>query len=152
MFLSLTDNLNLGLVLIFAVTTATYLCLSQRQLKLVLSKIAHPLRRRRVSGASTPPRSFSPEKKSEDPDSATAPDHSDVIPPSRHDALASIAAKLRRDSVQRAALSGPAGPSAPSQDDFMPTTRTYHATKEPPKYTITGFSTDEITALGDFPD
>jgi len=103
--------------------------------------------RRRASGASTPPRSFSPEKKiSID---SSCPDYKATFPPSRRCALLELAKTALAPNQN--VLVG----SEPSLDslltDPLPTTRSYDLQNDYPKYTPTGFSTEEIKAMGDFP-
>ncbi|KAH8815240.1 hypothetical protein F5884DRAFT_817639 [Xylogone sp. PMI_703] len=109
-------------------------------------------RRRRTSGARTPPRSISPEKKEKGPGNGSpasnlqSPDFPNTLPPSRRAALA--------DVRRVAGIALPVRPEPTEEDilrDQIPMTRSYELENKTPKYTPTGFSTEEIKALGDFP-
>lgn len=111
-------------------------------------------RRRRTSGARTPPRSISPGKNEKQQvndapaskPSLQAPDFPSALPPSRRSALAEAGRAIGKTL--------PSGPE-PSEEDILegqiPFTRSYELENESTKYTPTGFSTEEIKALGDFP-
>jgi len=146
----LPDGWLLGLSMVFLLSSITALSLSKRQRDAVLDRLR--MRRRRASGASTPPRSFSPTKEVLDEKASvisTAPDYSKVFPPSRRSALP-LLAETASASDQRI-LSGP----EPSLDfllnDPLPSSRSYDLDNDVPKYTPTGFSTAEIKSMGDFP-
>lgn len=112
------------------------------------------IRRRRTSGASTPPRSFSPGSKSlgavdrKEPlqSAALSPDFVKTFPPSRRSAILELA-KTASPSI----LVG-AEPSLDIlQKDALPTSNSCNLEHNAAKYTPTGFSVAEIKALGDFP-
>ena len=139
-----------GLSIVFLLSSFTALALNKGQRDAVLERFH--IRRRRASGASTPPRSLSPSKEVSDEKAAissTGPDYSKVFPPSGRSALL-VLSETAAPSDQKI-LTGP----RPSLDflltDPLPTTRSYDLDNEVPKYTPTGFSTVEIKAMGDFP-
>lgn len=144
----LPDQWLLGLGLVFLLSAITALTSNKRQRDVVLESLH--FHRRRASGASTPPRSFSPDKKTLDsPTVATNPDYADSFPPSRRYVLPDLA--KRASASNQKILIG----TEPSLDflrkDPLPTTRSYDLENNAPKYTPTGFSTEEIKAMGDFP-
>jgi hypothetical protein len=77
------------------------------------------------------------------------PDYTAIFPPSRRCVLPELAKTA--SSLNQKILVG----KEPSLDfllnDPLPTTRSYDLENEEPKYTPTGFSTEEIKAMGDFP-
>ena len=126
----------------------TYLMLSKPQKETILHRLM--LRGRRASSATTPPRSLSPEKKQ--PSNAT-PGKSEYVesfPPSRREALAEIMEKLSNAQQEKfgKTLNFNEKTFAQSmmgfEDDFR--------TCDDKRYTPTGFSVEEVKALGDFPD
>ncbi|KAJ5146333.1 uncharacterized protein N7515_000897 [Penicillium bovifimosum] len=136
-FLSISDNLwMVGLFLI--ATTAIYTLVNRAFSKSSLARAR--LHDRKDSATRTPPRSFSPEKKS--PSSPTSSDYNKALPPQRRHTLADIkredapASDINEDEVCR---------------NPLPMSANYR-TSPGNKYTPTGFSVDEIKALGDFPD
>ena len=137
-----------GLGLVFLISAVTALTLNKRQRDAVLDRLH--FQRRRASGASTPPRSFSPDKKNSDtPADASCPDYADIFCPSRRCALPELAETA--SASNKKILIG----TEPSNDflknDALPTTRSYDLENDGPKYTPTGFSTGEVKAMGDFP-
>ena len=76
-------------------------------------------------------------------------DYKDAFPPSRREALATIAETL--PAVQRKKLTGHEIDQELFEKSLIPFTANYAET-DGDKYTPTGFSVDEIKALGDFPD
>jgi hypothetical protein len=114
------------------------------------------IRRRRTSGASTPPRSFSPNLKSlgetdkkEPPPSVLGFDFVRTFPPSRRSALLELSETA---SPSKEGILIGAEPSLDVlQEDALPTTSSYNLDHGSAKYTPTGFSVAEIKALGDFP-
>ena len=150
-----------GLGIVFLLSTITALTLSQRQRQAVLERVG--LHRRRNSGATTPPRSFSPTRKDEKipakpvverepppPSSATAtPDYVEVFPPSRRSVLPTLAETA--SSHKQNILIGTEPTLETLLKNPLPTTRPYDLDNDVPKYTPTGFSTAEIKAMGDFP-
>ncbi|KAJ5562896.1 hypothetical protein N7461_001657 [Penicillium sp. DV-2018c] len=134
-FLSISDYLwVVGLVLI--ATTAIYTVFNRSFGKTPQTGVA--LHDRKGSLARMPPRSYSPEKKSPTPSS----DYNKTLPPQRRHILADIkcehapASHIDEDEVCQNALSMTAN----------------YITSPGNKYTPTGFSVNEIKALGNFPD
>ena len=127
------------------VLSSVFLLLSKQGRRNVLLDRIH-FRRRRASGSKTPPRSLSPGKKRAL--SEVTPDYSDTFPPSRRTALREIP-----DLPSRIGKSGDALAASPHhfRSKCLPLTASYLAVEEP-LYTPCEFSTEEIKALGDFPD
>ena len=153
-FLDIISNRwRLGLGVLCLLVTAVLLSINKRQRDAVLVRLH--FHRRRTSGASTPPRSFSPGKKSsfgrtdgKEPVS-TAPDYVNTFPPSRRSALAEIA-KQTTSTKLLTLINSDLSPEL-SCENALPTTRSYDLENDGPKYTPTGFSVEEIKAMGDFP-
>jgi hypothetical protein len=150
----LSHKLTIGLGLTFLLTSVTVLVLNKRQRQAVLDRIH--FQRRRTSGAKTPPRSLSPGKKDaasiseKQTSQPSAPDYVNVFPPSRRDVLPKLAETA--SVANRKILIGPEPTKEFLRDQSLPTTRSYDLDNDTPKYTPTGFSTEEIKAMGDFPD
>ncbi|PGH16199.1 hypothetical protein AJ79_01966 [Helicocarpus griseus UAMH5409] len=124
-----------------ATITLFYLTVDKRQQNRLIDHIK--IRGRRVSSAATPPRSLSPEKQSAD-------DHPyvDSLPPSRRQVLVKIGnspslsekgSLVDDDVTEDKILQSP-----------LPMMANYDSCTA--KYTSTGFLTEDIRALGDFPD
>lgn len=126
----------IGMILVAA--TAVYLILCRSSTKSFFNRIS--LRGRRDSTAKTPPRSFSPEKKSK---STTSPaTYNDALPPQRREALSQLQGKaIRWRDVDETEM----------RQNILPMTADYR-TSPGNLYTPTGFSIDDIKALGDFPN
>ncbi|KAL3423714.1 hypothetical protein PVAG01_05461 [Phlyctema vagabunda] len=135
----------LGLGLLFIVSSVTVLLLNTRQREAVLDRLQ--LRKRRTSGASTPPRSISPTK--EKAPLPSKPDYKTAFPPSRRSALVELAETA--SGADQKILLGQEPPADFLLKDPLPTTQSFSADTNVPKYTPTGFSTAEIKAMGDFP-
>lgn len=141
----LPDQWVLGLGLVFLLSAITALTFNKCQRDAVLERLH--FHRRRASGASTPPRSFSPDKKS--PVDTPCPDYADAFPPSRRCVLPELA---ESDSASNQKILIGTEPSLDFlRNDPLPSTRSYDLQNDAPKYTPTGFSTEEIKAMGDFP-
>ncbi|KAF2477401.1 uncharacterized protein BDR25DRAFT_364196 [Lindgomyces ingoldianus] len=104
-------------------------------------------RSRRSSGSNTPPRSLSPGKKQ--PENIPTPDYSDTFPPSRRFALAEIQSNL--PSILGKSQESLAASPSDSRKACLPITTSY-LDAETPMFTPCEFSTEEIKALGNFPD
>ena len=130
----------------FLVSSAFLLVFRQGRRNVLLNRL--PFRRRRAtSGSNTPPRSLSPgEKKS---DVVPTPDYSETFPPSRRFTLADIQSDLSivLGKSRDALVASPPN----SRKACLPLAMSYTAT-EKVMFTPTEFSTEEIKALGDFPD
>ncbi|KAK8231770.1 hypothetical protein HDK77DRAFT_398693 [Phyllosticta capitalensis] len=135
----------LALGLAFFLTSAVYFTSGQKQRDILLNRLG--INRRRDSGASTPPRSLSPEKKPAS--NAGRPDYSTTFPPSRRfvlaelDSASTLSEKLGKP-VHKLGEEPPKMVPQALDENILTTNRTV--------YTATGFSSDEIKALGDFPD
>lgn len=129
----------LGAVL--ALISASYLVTNKGARNLLLERITSP--RRKVSSAGSPPPSLN-EKKGPD----LWASYPESLPPIRREALLKVAESLppeKREVVGRDVTENDVLASQ------LPLTEDYR-TSEGNKYTPTGFSVDEIKALGDFPD
>jgi hypothetical protein len=140
------DTMFLFLGIAFLLSTITYLALNKGQRDILLKRFH--IRGRKVSSAATPPRSFSPEKTSLD-DASTAPDYTDAFPPSRREALPKVAQSVPLAQGKR--ILGHNFDEETFKNSIIPFTANYMEC-DGSKYTPTGFSVDEIKALGDFPD
>ncbi|KAJ5795123.1 hypothetical protein N7457_001722 [Penicillium paradoxum] len=127
----------IGLVLLVA--TVVYAVINRTFGKSLLARVT--LRGRKHSTASTPPRSFSPDKKSTTSPSSPS-DYTNALPPQRRHVLvdlncpAASAHDVDEDEVRQNIL--------PMSANYM--------TSPDDKYTPMGFSVGEIKGLGDFPD
>ncbi|KAK7526727.1 uncharacterized protein IWZ02DRAFT_468053 [Phyllosticta citriasiana] len=136
----------LALGLAFLFSSAVYFASGQKQRNILLYRLG--ISRRRNSSAGTPPRSLSPEKKANN-SNAAKPDYSTTFPPSRRFVLAeldsapALSEKLGKPVHTLAEEPSKMTPQA-LDENILTTDRTV--------YTATGFSSDEIKALGDFPD
>lgn len=127
----------IGLILVAATAVYFIHCLSSN--KAILSRLS--LRGRKNSSARTPPRSISPEKKNAN--SASSPtSYTHTLPPQRRETLLQLKEitfrwkEIDEDSVRQ---------------NILPMTANY-LNSPGDLYTPTGFSVDEVKALGDFPD
>lgn len=145
--ITVSDLLVYGLGLAFIITSLTVLILNKRQRDAVLARLH--FRGRRASGANTPPRSLSPDKKSAYVSPSSGPNFVEALPPSRRSTLNDIAKKY---SGSEKKLFAAAKPDVNIAKDLLPIEQSYLIDPKSPKYTPTGFSTAEIKALGDFPD
>lgn len=127
-----------GAVLVIATGVYFITCrlLSFRSL---LNKI--PSRGRRGSTASTPPRSFSPKQQNASPTKSST-NYNSALPPLRRESLLKLQKRpFKVSEVNEAEIS----------QKMLPMTADYR--NSPGNlYTPTGFSVDEVKALGDFPD
>ncbi|KAI1907176.1 hypothetical protein LOZ64_005983 [Ophidiomyces ophidiicola] len=98
---------------------------------------------RKVPSAKTPPPDFSEKRPS-------SPPYSKILPPSLREALYTVAKAGISDS-QRAALAPQELADETMLRSILPMTESYKACIGT-RFTPTGFSTEEIKALGDFPD
>ncbi|KAJ5958262.1 uncharacterized protein N7479_005412 [Penicillium vulpinum] len=137
-FLSILENPWLvGFILLAA--TGVYAIINWAFGRDLLARVT--LRGRKTSTAQTPPRSFSPDKKTAT-SPTSPPSYEKVLPPQRRNTLADLnceaapARDVHEDEVRRNIL--------PMSVNYM--------TSPGEKYTPMGFSVAEIKALGDFPD
>lgn len=129
------------------VSTITYLSLSQRQRDVIAQRLL--LRGRRISSADTPPRSLSPEKKVPTNAAPKANEYVTVFPPSQRDLLKDIAPTLPR--AQREKLGSLDFNEKTFENNIIDWEEDFRTCDES-KYIASGFSVNEIKALGDFPD
>ena len=126
----------------FCLTTITYLALSQKQRDVLFRRLR--LHERRASSATTPPRSLSPEKKS----AINIPSPTEYIenfPGSRREALARVMAMIPQADLGN--FVGLEAEKSMTSDMMMPYEANYMEV-DGSKHTPTGFSVDEIKALG----
>lgn len=140
------DQWLLGLGVLFLLSSCAVLAVNKRQRDAVLERLQFS--RRRASGASTPPRSFSPSKRASIATSGN-PDYRTTYPQSRREVLPDLAKMLPSANAKILVQ------SEPSVDcilqNQLPMTESYAVESDEPRYTPTGFSTTEIKAMGDFP-
>lgn len=135
--MSSESALRIGLFLI--AVSAVYTILYRMPGKSIFNRIS--LRGRKNSGAKTPPRSFSPDKK-EAKSTTSPPTYNHALPPSRRAAML----QLKEATIPWHEMN-----EAEMQKNMLPMTADYRSS--PGKlYTPTGFSVDDIKSLGDFPD
>lgn len=137
------SRLLLLLGIAFLASTTIYLSTSKPKRTLILERLR--LRRRRTSGASTPPRSLSPEK---DSSSTAGAEYCDVFPPSRRFTLETVAPELFKKNPKPSTLDAA---SEESGRNSVPIHVAFEYA-DPKAYTPCEFSAEEIKALGDFPD
>ncbi|PBP18497.1 hypothetical protein BUE80_DR010590 [Diplocarpon rosae] len=129
---------------LFLLSSVIVLAVSKRKREALLGRLH--FHRKRISGASTPPRSISPNREAS---IRSGPDYSTILPPSRRSVLPELARTL--SPVSSKILLSP----DPSVDfivmNALPTAQSYSLDDQVPRYTPTGFSTAEIKAIGDFP-
>lgn len=145
-FIDMEDIYLLILGITFCLTTITYLALSQKQRDVLFRRLR--LRERRASSATTPPRSLSPDKKS----AINIPSPTEYIesfPGSRREALARVLETMAQ--ANKGNFVAPASEKSMTSRMMMPYEASYLEV-DGSKHTPTGFSVDEIKALGDFPD
>jgi hypothetical protein len=140
------DTMLLLLGVAFILSTIVYLTLSKRQRDVLLKRFH--FRGRRASSASTPPRSFSPEKENL-ADPTSPPDYTDAFPPSTREAFVKLAESL--PAMQRKKLLAQEFDEETFEKSIIPFEANYMEC-DTLTYTPTGLSTGEIKALGDFPD
>ena len=142
----MADILLLLLGISFILSSIGYLALSKRQRDLIVSRFH--FRGRRASTSKTPPRSLSPERKAPN-NVPPAVDYIDIFPPSCREALVKVAESLPAERQQKI------GGLEINEDEFRKSNiplNAHYETCGPSTYTPTGFSIEEVKALGDFPD
>ncbi|KAK2743362.1 hypothetical protein FQN55_007297 [Onygenales sp. PD_40] len=117
-----------------------YLAIDKQQRTRIISSIK--IRGRRVSSAATPPRSLSPKK---EPSANLL--YNDSLPPCRRDALSAV----KNNYLGSENKMMPKVSEEDIRNSILPMTESYEACTTT-KYTATGFSTEDIKTLGDFPD
>ena len=134
------------LAVTFCLTSISYLTFNKRQRDVLVKRFQW--RSRRASSSKTPPRSLSPETKVPNNGPPTV-DYVNSFPPSRREALATIAQTLPPSQQQK--LIGHDIDAGLSAKSMMPFNADFREC-DGGLYTPTGFSADEVRALGDFPD
>ncbi|KAF2180702.1 hypothetical protein K469DRAFT_591203 [Zopfia rhizophila CBS 207.26] len=129
----------------FLISSASLLVFQQGRRNVFLNRIH--FRRRRASGSNTPPRSLSPDKKQLD--NVKGPDYSDTFPPSRRFTLFELQSSF--PSILGKSRDGLVASPPESRKACLPLTTSYLDAKAP-MFTPCEFSTEEIKALGNFPD
>lgn len=137
-----------GLGLGFMVSSATYLVLNRAQRDIVLDRLH--FRKRKVSGAFTPPRSLSPGKQGLPANTPpAAPDYGDVFPPSRRHALS----ELQPNALMGGGKSAKElGEQPADYSKRVPNMEVCNTDALADHVTATGFTVDEIKRLGNLPD
>ena len=128
-------TLKLLLLLVAALAIGSTVVLRRSKRNILLERLR--VGGRRVSGARTPPRSLSPDKKPAIPPEFN---YSQAFPPSRRDALTGI---LNEEDIDE--------PVGDWTKDMLPMDMSY-LDADDSKRLPCGFSIKEIKALGDFPD
>ena len=130
--------------LAICVSLITYLSLNQRQKEIVYQR----LRGRRISSADTPPRSLSPDQvpKNSQPRSS---EYVNTFPPLTRENLLHAAANLPED--RRTILEHSTFDEKKWTKSILGFEDDYRKA-DPSKYIYTGYTVEEIRALGDFPD
>lgn len=150
-FTSMLDQWHVSLGAFVLLFSLAILVVGKQQRAAVLERLH--IHRRRASGASTPPRSFSPDKKtggSQGPSLPTSStDFVNSFPPSRRSVLPELAKTASPENAKVLLAKDPGAEILVKE--ALPTTRAYDLQNASPKYTPTGFSTAEIKAMGDFP-
>lgn len=130
--------------LIMVSISAAYFITNKSQRMALIDRVS--FRGRKASTAATPPRSLSPEKK--DAASISPPSYSDTLPPQRRETLPNVAKGLP-DTLGKLPCTDVSEEEV--RKHILPMTANY-MTSEPNLYTPTGFSAEEIRAMGDFPN
>ncbi|KAH6675563.1 hypothetical protein B0J14DRAFT_691551 [Halenospora varia] len=147
-FSFVADRWVLGFGAIFLLSSIAALAVNKHQREALLNRLH--FKHRRTSGASTPPRSLSPDKGATKATTVTStPDYANTFPPSRRSVLPELA-KGASPSSKKILLSGKSDEEFPAKD-ALPIDRCYEAENQSTKYTPTGFTTEEVKAIGDFP-
>ncbi|KAL1876676.1 hypothetical protein Plec18167_005084 [Paecilomyces lecythidis] len=130
--------------LIMVSISAAYFITNKAQRMALIDRVS--FRGRKASTAATPPRSLSPEKK--DAASISPLSYSDTLPPQRRETLPNVAKGLP-DTLGKLPCTDVSEEEV--RKHILPMTANY-MTSEPNLYTPTGFSAEEIRAMGDFPN
>ncbi|KAF2819292.1 hypothetical protein CC86DRAFT_144358 [Ophiobolus disseminans] len=138
----MANNLGWLLGAVFITSSTFFFILHKGKRDIILDRLH--VSRRRVSGAKTPPRSFSPSKKQVQ--GLVEPNYVDTFPPSRLSTL---------NDLDVSALKGPLREAIASPDEWktkMVPMKTSYMDVDDEMYMPCGFSVKEIKALGNFPD
>ncbi|TVY19269.1 hypothetical protein LARI1_G002376, partial [Lachnellula arida] len=146
-FTAMLDQWHVSLGAFFLLSSLAILVVGKQQRAAVLERLH--IHRQRASGASTPPRSFSPDKKTGGSQGSSLPtsstDFVNSFPPSRRSVLPELA-KTASPENAKILLAKDTGAEILLKE-ALPTTRAYDLQNASPKYTPTGFSTAEIKAM-----
>ncbi|KAH5398379.1 hypothetical protein HBI67_215200 [Parastagonospora nodorum] len=139
----MTNQLAWLLVTAFVAASAYLLVVQKGKRDIVLERLR--ISRRRVSGAKTPPRSFSPSKKQVQ--GLTDPNYADTFPPSRRHFLEELNGFPSSEKSLDESTS-----TQPDLSGNMVPMETSYLDADDSLYMPCGLSVKEIKALGDFPD
>jgi Protein of unknown function (DUF3445) len=145
MFAIMKESTILWAGLAVCLSLITYLSLSQRQKDVLVRRLR--LRRRRSSSADTPPRSLSPDKNEPKNSPLKSSEYVTAFPPTQRGVLDTMALT----GSQREALGDLSFDEKAFAENIMGWEDDFR-TCDPSKYVASGFSVQEIRALGDFPD
>lgn len=137
----MTNELAWLLVTAFVATSAYLLVVQKGKRDIVLERLR--ISRRRVSGAKTPPRSFSPSKKQVQ--GLTDPNYVDTFPPSRRPFLGDLNVLPSSEKAESTS-------TQPDLSSNMVSMETSYLDADDSLCMPCGLSVKEIKALGDFPD
>lgn len=146
------DHYAIALAISLVVGCVYFLVVPKRQREAITHQLSSALpflpRGRRTSSSKTPPRSVSPEKKV--PNNGPPPvEYKNIFPPSQRETLEKVIEGY--DSPRKEKLLGGEIDDVEFRKNIIPLTANYKESG-PSTYTPTGFSMEEVTALGDFPD
>lgn len=149
---SIKSRYALAIAICLTLSFAYFILIPRRQRDVFVERLSSKLpflyRGRRASSSRTPPRSVSPEKKV--PNNGPPPvELKNVFPPSQRENLSKIAESYASPTKEK--LLGGVIDDAEFRKNIMPLTADYRECG-PSTYTPTGFSIEEVKALGDFPD
>jgi hypothetical protein len=149
----MADNIYLSFGLLAILGVIFYLTLSDKQREVLFTRFRQ---RKRTSNATTPPRSVTPEKRKPSSIAEEVPNYKEVFPPSRRSSLASAAGIISPALKEKLAISTSGGHESRkgslASSTVIPFTSPIDDCLSPNTYTPTEFTTEEILALGDFPD
>jgi len=141
-------SISLVLALAFLISVISVLSINKTQRDVLARRLG--LRRLRASGSFTPPRSLSPEKQGLPPNEPPAAlEYKDVFPPCGRTALADLICNFTQfNGLSLQELSK----LPPDLSRCVPDRENVFLPEKASRYTPTGFSMEEVKALGDFPD
>ncbi|KAG7009541.1 hypothetical protein G7Y79_00002g006560 [Physcia stellaris] len=142
----------LAIAISLSLSFVYFILVPKRQRDIVADRLFSTLpflhRGRRASSSKTPPRSISPEKNV--PNNGPPPvELKNIFPPSQRDTLSKVAESYASPTKEK--LLGGVIDDAEFRKSIIPLTADYRECG-PSTYTPTGFSMEEVKALGDFPD
>lgn len=147
-----SDHFMIYLAIAVLLSNIALLVLTKSQKEVLYARVSSwapaVARGRRISSASTPPRSLTPEKKV--PNNASPPaEYKDIFPPSTREALLKVAESLSTSRKKKI------GVEEIDREEFTKNIIPFEADYRecaPSTYTPMEISMAEIKALGDFPD